>query len=240
MGVPRRLTEQQRKFAQLLVYNKSKKSNTQCAIEAGYAKSSARVKASILYNPKYYPLVCKYIGELQAEKDLILKDKALDVSLQIINYLDKEIRERKKIPLSKLYEYRDIVVGITNEPMLTVYIAIENRTDTTPYFKIGKTGNTVEKRSQTNVTDNPFPLNYFAAFKYETEGHNLEKELHKRLFPWNAHHENKGGTEWFKSTGISTDLAKKYFLKACKAFCEQHNLMGKEVIIKSSTEMLQE
>ena len=236
MGVSKRLTEQQRKFAQLLVYNKSKKSNTQCAIEAGYAEGSSSVKACNLLNPNKYPLVVKYIGELQAEKDLILKDKALDVSLQIINYLDKEIRERKKIPLSKLYEYRDIVVGITNEPILTVYIAIENRTDTTPYFKIGKTVRTVAKRSQTNVTDNPFPLKYFAAFKYETEGHNLEQELLKRLAPWNAYQENKGGTEWFKSTGISTDLAKKYFLKACKSFCEQHNLMGKEVI----REMLQE
>ena len=102
MGVSKRLTEQQRKFAQLLVYNKSKKSNTQCAIEAGYAEGSSSVKACNLLNPNKYPVVVKYIGELQAEKDLILKDKALDVSLQIINYLDKEIRERKKIPLSKL------------------------------------------------------------------------------------------------------------------------------------------
>ena len=233
MGLHKQLSEQQRKFAQLLVYSAGSKTPTQCAIEAGYAESSAHVRASELRNPEKFPLVGALIEELQEEKRSYLRDKALDVGSKLLEYLDKEIRERKKIPLPKLYEYKNLVRGVMNTTILTVYIAIENRTDgKTPYFKIGKTENTVAERSKFNTTDNPFHLNYFAAFKYETNGYNLEKELHKRLAPWSAYHENKGGTEWFKFTGISTSIAKKYFLKACSAFCEQHNLMGKEVIIE--------
>ena len=67
MGVPKRLTDQQIKFANLLVSEEGRKTATQCAIEAGYAKDSARQAASLLQNPKRYPLVVKYIGELREE-----------------------------------------------------------------------------------------------------------------------------------------------------------------------------
>ena len=67
MGLPKTLTEKQIKFANLLVCDEGRKTATQCAIEAGYAKDSARQYASILQNPKFYPLVVKYIGELREE-----------------------------------------------------------------------------------------------------------------------------------------------------------------------------
>jgi len=67
MGVPKRLTEQQIKFANILVSEEGRKTATQCAIEAGYAKESARQAASVLQNPKKYPLVVQYIGELREE-----------------------------------------------------------------------------------------------------------------------------------------------------------------------------
>ena len=67
MGVPKRLTDQQIKFANLLVTEEGRKTATQCAIEAGYSKEWARQSASILQNPKKYPLVVKYIGELREE-----------------------------------------------------------------------------------------------------------------------------------------------------------------------------
>ena len=67
MGLPKKLTEQQIKFANLLIADEGRKTATQCAIEAGYAKDSARQAASILQNPKKYPLVVQYIGELRAE-----------------------------------------------------------------------------------------------------------------------------------------------------------------------------
>jgi len=67
MGLPKKLTEQQMKFANLLISEQGRKTATQCAIEAGYAKDSARQAASKLQNPKLYPLVVQYIGELREE-----------------------------------------------------------------------------------------------------------------------------------------------------------------------------
>ena len=51
------LTEKQRKFAELLVYNEGRMTPTECAIEAGYAKGSAYSEASRLKNANNYPLV---------------------------------------------------------------------------------------------------------------------------------------------------------------------------------------
>ena len=67
MNLPKRLTEMQQKFAELLVYNEGRKTPTECAIEAGYDKDSAHVRASELRNPNKYPGVVKYIGELREE-----------------------------------------------------------------------------------------------------------------------------------------------------------------------------
>ena len=66
MTQPKRLTEQQRKFAELLVYNEGKMSPAEAAYEAGY-KTRARKAAAEMRNPKYFPLVVSYIGELRAE-----------------------------------------------------------------------------------------------------------------------------------------------------------------------------
>ena len=67
MGVPKRLTEMQMKFAHEVVSNEGRKNGFECAVAAGYAEDSARVRASELQNPKIYPLVVKYIGELREE-----------------------------------------------------------------------------------------------------------------------------------------------------------------------------
>ena len=67
MGVPKRLTEMQQKFAHELVSNEGRKYGYQCAIDAGYAKERARQTAWELQNPKMHPLVVKYIGELREE-----------------------------------------------------------------------------------------------------------------------------------------------------------------------------
>ena len=66
MGVPAKLTEKQIKFAELLIYNEGKMSPAECAFEAGY-RTRPRQAASELRNPKYSPLVVRYIGELRAE-----------------------------------------------------------------------------------------------------------------------------------------------------------------------------
>ena len=67
MGVPKRLTEMQMKFANEVVGNEGRRYGYECAIEAGYAKDRARQTASELQNPKLFPLVVKYIGELREE-----------------------------------------------------------------------------------------------------------------------------------------------------------------------------
>ena len=67
MSLPKRLTDMQIKFAELVVFNEGRKTPTECAIEAGYEKEFAHVRASELRNPRRYPLVVKYIGELREE-----------------------------------------------------------------------------------------------------------------------------------------------------------------------------
>ena len=67
MGVPKRLTEMQMKFANLLVTNEGRKTGYEFAIEAGYEKDRARITASELQNPKKFPLVVKYIGDIREE-----------------------------------------------------------------------------------------------------------------------------------------------------------------------------
>ena len=67
MGQVTRLTEMQMKFAHEIVSNEGRKNGTAWAISAGYAEDSAGVRAAELQNPKRFPLVVKYIGELREE-----------------------------------------------------------------------------------------------------------------------------------------------------------------------------
>ena len=67
MGQITRLTEMQMRFAHEVVSNEGRKNGTECAISAGYANDSAGVRAAELQNPKRFPLVVKYIGELRDE-----------------------------------------------------------------------------------------------------------------------------------------------------------------------------
>ena len=60
------LTENQIKFANLLVYEVGRKSPAECAFESGY-KTRPRQAASELRNPKIYPLVAALINELREE-----------------------------------------------------------------------------------------------------------------------------------------------------------------------------
>jgi len=69
MGVPKKLTEMQQKFAHLLVTNEGRKTACECAEQAGYEKDRARITASELQNPKRFPLVVKYIGEIREENN---------------------------------------------------------------------------------------------------------------------------------------------------------------------------
>jgi len=70
MGVPKRLTEMQMRFAEFIVFGGPEGPMTQseAAIAAGYAKDSARVEGSQLLNPRYSPLVVQYVGTLREER----------------------------------------------------------------------------------------------------------------------------------------------------------------------------
>jgi len=86
MGVPKKLTEMQQKFAHLLITNEGRKSAYECAIEAGYEKDRARITASELQNPKKFPLVVQFIGTLREE----------NIKKYDVNY-EKHISELGKI-----------------------------------------------------------------------------------------------------------------------------------------------
>jgi len=70
MGLPKRLTEMQKRFAEFLVFGgpEGPMTKTEAALAAGYSPQRARIEASELTNPKQCPLVVKYIGELKEEK----------------------------------------------------------------------------------------------------------------------------------------------------------------------------
>ena len=70
MGVPKRLTEMQQRFAEFLVFGDETGplTQTEAALKAGYSPKRARQEGSELCNPKLSPLVVKYIGELKEER----------------------------------------------------------------------------------------------------------------------------------------------------------------------------
>ena len=70
MGLPKRLTEMQQRFAEFLVFGgpDGPMTKTEAALAAGYSPNRARQEGSELTNPKLSPLVVKYIGELKEER----------------------------------------------------------------------------------------------------------------------------------------------------------------------------
>ena len=70
MGVPKRLTEMQKRFAELLVFGDETGplTQTEAAVKAGYSPKRARQEGSELCNPRLSQLVVKYICELKEER----------------------------------------------------------------------------------------------------------------------------------------------------------------------------
>jgi len=70
MGVPKRLTDMQMRFAEFLVFGgpEGPMTQTEAAVAAGYSPKRARQEGSELCNPKHSPLVVKYIGQLKEER----------------------------------------------------------------------------------------------------------------------------------------------------------------------------
>jgi len=70
MGVPKRLTEMQMRFAEFIVFGGVDGPMTQgeAAIAAGYSTKRARSEGSELMNPRLSPLVVQYVGKLKEER----------------------------------------------------------------------------------------------------------------------------------------------------------------------------
>mgnify|MGYP003345223922 CR=1 FL=1 len=100
MGLPKKLTERQIKFAELLVYNEGRKSPSECAYEAGY-KTRPRQAASELRNPKIAPLVVRYIGELRAEIQDLKKYKSECIRLENLLHGYKKVIEELSRQVAK-------------------------------------------------------------------------------------------------------------------------------------------
>ena len=72
MGLPKRLTEMQKRFCQYLVFGgpDGPVNKMEAAEMAGYSPKRARVEGSELTNPRQSPLVVKYRDELEQERNL--------------------------------------------------------------------------------------------------------------------------------------------------------------------------
>lgn len=70
MGVPKRLTEMQKRFAEYIVFGgeEGPLSQTEAAIKAGYSEKRARQEGSELLNPRLSPLVVQYVDKLKQER----------------------------------------------------------------------------------------------------------------------------------------------------------------------------
>tara|TARA_R110000765_G_scaffold349330_1_gene439456 strand:+ start:234 stop:773 length:540 start_codon:yes stop_codon:yes gene_type:complete len=122
-GLPSRLTPMQMKFAELLVYFEGRKYAYECAIEAGYAEGKnalgARVESSRLQNPKLFPHVVKYIGELKEERNkkygvsygghLTELGKIRDQALKDRSYSAATVAEKARGQVGGLYIEQKII-----------------------------------------------------------------------------------------------------------------------------------
>ncbi len=70
MGVPKRLTDMQMRFAEFVVFGgvEGPMTQSEAAIAAGYSKARSRQEGSELMNPRLSPLVVQYVGSLREER----------------------------------------------------------------------------------------------------------------------------------------------------------------------------
>ena len=70
MGVPKRLTEMQKRFAEIIVFGgpQGPVTGKEAAVLAGYSDKRGRQEAYELQNPRLSPLVVAYIGKLREER----------------------------------------------------------------------------------------------------------------------------------------------------------------------------
>ena len=118
----RNITQKQRKFILLYVHSEGLKTGTQCAIEAGYAAGSAKVRASELQNPDKYPLVAKAIDaerrasveryKCSQERSLSTLARIRDAASAAGNYNAAVAAETRRGQIAGLYvDKKEILTG---------------------------------------------------------------------------------------------------------------------------------
>jgi len=105
------LTDKQKKFANLIVQNVGRYSNTECAVQAGYEASSAYQRAYELLSPKISPHVVNYIGKIRED---FFKKNQIDPQSHIsrLHHLGLKAEEHKMFGVAaRIEELRGKVAG---------------------------------------------------------------------------------------------------------------------------------
>ena len=97
MGVPKRLTEMQKRFAEFIVFGDEEGplSQSDAAKLAGYSHKRCRQEGSELLNPRLSPLVVQYVDSLKQErlaKHEVTYDKHLAELDRMTNCATKNFR----------------------------------------------------------------------------------------------------------------------------------------------------
>ena len=232
MGLPKRLTEKQIKFAHELVTNDGKINGKEAAMAAGYSQDRASVTASELQNVNVYPLVCEYIEKLRTEKSeqnkLMLRDNLFKLNRlmgKAIDILDKrlECKPGEVIKICRSFKpIFNILNSINSVKKIKVYLAEEQRPYSTNHYKIGMTTQqSVEDRM--NPTDNPYGLNYICFVEYSVNnGFNLEKTLQEFFkFYSTKKIKSSGSSEWFYFQNRKSII--KHFKKISSVLCNKYD-----------------
>ena len=206
MTQDKRLTEQQIKFVNELITNEGKITGTQAAVNAGYGKAGARVRASDLQNPKRFPLVVEHTKkireEFQKKHELLFNKHIMEfdsIAEQAQQVMKNNLKKGKLRGINNFCKKITPVLRLAHaKKTIKVYLAEESSPYSTNHFKIGMT--TQENVSDRGkFTDNPFGMNYICYIEYlAANGFNLEKSLHNffRFYSTNNQTYN-GSTEWF-------------------------------------------
>jgi hypothetical protein len=232
MGLPKKLTEMQIKFAHELITSEGKKTGAECAIKAGYSPDAAVVYASKLQSSKVYPLVCEYIEKLRTEKSeqnkLMLRDNLFKLNKlmgKAIEILEKKIDSKPNeiIKICKSFKpIFNILNSLNNDKKIKVYLAEEQRPYRTNHYKIGRTTQqNVEDRM--NPTDNPYGLNYICFVEYSVNNNfNLEKTLQEFFkFYSTKKIKSSGSSEWFYFKNKKSMI--KHFKKISFILCNKYD-----------------
>ena len=125
----KKLTEMQKKFAELYVQNAGRYSNTEIAIKAGYAPESAYQRSYELLNPRISPHVVKYTALIK--EDFLQKNNIDPVKhLSRLHHLALKAEEEKMYGVAlRAEELRGKVAGYYIDKKVTLNKSLEDKTE---------------------------------------------------------------------------------------------------------------